>query len=147
MTDKDWERFFVKIKKTKSCWIWTACRFADGYGMFQWKRTQHAHRLMWMRENGPIPKGMHICHTCDNPPCVNPKHLFLGTPGDNVRDMVRKGRSPDRRGERHPNAKLSNKDVVEIREARGTFKSIGKRYGVTRQMIALIKKRKSWSHV
>lgn len=92
------ERFWSKVKKTETCWVWTAgtFKYRNGYGQFRVRRGDppaYAHRFAWELVNGPIPQGLHVLHRCDNPPCVNPAHLFLGTQIDNYRDMVSKGRS------------------------------------------------------
>lgn len=142
------ERFWSKVQKTDGCWIWTASRTLNGYGQIGNPdvptRLSFAHRVSWELHFGPIPPGMYVCHHCDNPACVRPDHLFLGTAHDNHTDMVRKGRStagdrnparlyPDRvpRGERHPwrlhperiphgeqcgSAKLTESKVREIRQ-------------------------------
>lgn len=90
------ERFLAKIRIDESgCWIWTAGRNKLGYGRFglpgQYKTVQ-AHRFAYEQFYGPIPEGMFVCHHCDNPPCVNPEHLFVGTHVDNMKDMWSKGR-------------------------------------------------------
>ena len=92
MTDK--ERFWVKVDKSGDCWEWIAFRLKSGYGRFWYKGAPHqAHRVSWMLHNlSEIPKGQCVLHRCDNPPCVNPDHLFLGTDADNVRDRDQKGR-------------------------------------------------------
>lgn len=82
--------FMDKIEKTKTCWIWKAASTGFGYGSF---RNKMAHRESYELFIGEIPKNLWVLHRCDNPPCVNPKHLFLGTLQDNITDMVRKGRS------------------------------------------------------
>lgn len=100
---------------------------------------------------GEIPKGMCVCHHCDNPPCCNSDHLFIGTQADNMGDCKKKGRNSwvSRPGETNNLAKLSEKDVKMIRHLCGskTYTSIALRYGVTRQNISHIDKRKTWKHI
>lgn len=99
------ERFWSRVNKTTSCWVWTGATTGKvGHGVICTKRDRLAginelmlcHRLSWELANGPIPNGKHVLHHCDNPPCVNPKHLFLGTQADNNRDMFSKGRGNPR---------------------------------------------------
>lgn len=88
-------RFWSKVQKTDDCWLWRATRFPKGYGQIKIKgRRRLAHRVAWELTNGPIPDGLQVCHHCDNPPCVRPDHLFLGTQSDNIQDAVSKGRMP-----------------------------------------------------
>lgn len=87
------DRFWSKVNKTDGCWLWIASRHKKGYGQFKLDgKMRKAHRVAWELTYGPIPPDKNVCHTCDNPPCVRPDHLFLGTNGDNVRDAVKKGR-------------------------------------------------------
>lgn len=90
-------RFYNKVNKTNSCWLWTGSLTGNGYGKINIdKKYISTHRLAWELVNGPIPEGMHICHTCDTRLCVNPEHLFLGTPKDNAMDREQKGRGNSR---------------------------------------------------
>jgi hypothetical protein len=104
-----WSR--VSVAAPDVCWPWIRYRTKDGYGQFTlYGRLRYAHRFAWEVTNGPVPEGMEVCHQCDNPPCCNPAHLFLGSQEDNVRDMIakRRHRPPQpSRGERNVNAKLT----------------------------------------
>lgn len=87
------QRFWNKVEKTDGCWLWTASTFTDGYGKFKFDgKNRRAHRMSWIMENGEIPDGMVVLHSCDTPLCVNPAHLSLGTPKDNTQDMIKKNR-------------------------------------------------------
>lgn len=116
------ERFTAKYKVDgrTGCWVWQAALWnEDGYGTLgikengKWKRVG-AHRFSYEHYKGLIPKGLYVCHTCDNPSCVNPEHLFLGTQTDNMSDCKRKGRRPSFVGEKNPNSKLKSKDVALV---------------------------------
>ena len=99
------------------CWLWMKKSSRRGYGVFiisQYKQIL-AHRASWMAYRGVIPDGIFVCHKCDNPCCVNPYHLFLGTALDNAQDMLRKGRGNKASGERNGKAKLSSAQVAAIR--------------------------------
>ncbi len=87
------ERFWSKVEKTSTCWLWKASMYPNGYGAFKcYGKTRGAHRIAWEIVNGSIPKNLLVCHTCDVRACVNPDHLFLGSYKDNVQDMVTKQR-------------------------------------------------------
>jgi hypothetical protein len=96
--------FWDRVDRSGDCWRWTGARNANGYGILTRRRLNLrsvlAHRYSWMLANGPIPAGLHVLHRCDNPPCVRPGHLFLGTDADNNADMRRKGRAVHHRGPR-----------------------------------------------
>jgi hypothetical protein len=119
----------------------------SGYGL-SWAggKAVSAHRVSWMAFRGPIPDGMCVLHTCDIRLCVNPDHLFLGTQSENMRDMRKKGRALDNRGEKHARAKLSNEAVIEIRntpKTLGSGVSLAMRYGVTDGHISDIRRGRS----
>jgi hypothetical protein len=118
-----------------ACWEWQGKRRA-GYGRLSLGgQSWYAHRLAWEFANGPIPDGMFVCHTCDSPLCVNPKHLWLGTPGENMHDKARKGRA--RTGSR----RLSDDDVRGIRlmrQAGALYRDIARAYGLTENYTGLI---------
>lgn len=146
------ERFQEKVlqKNDRGCAEWNGSKYPSGYGSFWFEgRVQVASRVAWLLFRGPIPDGLWVLHECDNPPCVNPDHLFLGTRQDNVDDMDSKGRRASLPGELNPKSKLTAKDVVAIRELSGTKsqRELAAKYGVTKTAIRLIQQGKNWSHV
>lgn len=133
------------------CWVWTAYRNPFGYGEVGRKnprRVESTHRVSWELHAGLSAGDLCVLHKCDNPACVNPTHLFLGTRSENMDDKVRKGRQ--HRGERSPNAILRESDVPEIRRrlASGESQSkIGAAFGVKRVAISAIATGRAWKHV
>ena len=102
------DRLWKRVDKSGECWVWLGMRDASGYGRIQvGPDPLLCHRVAWMLTNGPIPRGKHVLHRCDNRRCVRPDHLFVGTNADNVKDRVRKGRSGGATGERNAKAKLT----------------------------------------
>lgn len=189
------ERFWERVKKGDGCWLWDTARDKDGYGRFPIGASgeNKAHRVSWRIHHGEVPEGLCVLHKCDNPPCVNPKHLFLGTLKDNAVDCASKERTArgkrngaythpekilrgnahwtrknphlvprgDRNGARvhperlargvvHPNAKLNDKKVREIRrrfDAGETVAELARAYGVCNPTILRVALRKGWTHV
>jgi hypothetical protein len=140
------ERFLKYVDKSGDCWIWTGTKVGNGYGHFRGRNGLIlSHRFSYEQYIGPIPEGMNVLHSCDNPVCVNPQHLFLGTHTENMRDMWGKGRK-SHRGEKNSRAILTLKNVAEIRSMEGEFsrKELSERYGVSRSTIGSIITNKSW---
>lgn len=136
---------------TNECWNWKGCKDKNGYGRLTVNRKdRRAHRISWSLINGEIPKGMFICHRCDNPSCVNPDHLFIGTGKDNSDDMISKGRNSVLKGKMNPAAKLDEYDVMEIRKwaASGMRHGIiAYNFGVSKLYISAIVNGKTWKHI
>lgn len=124
--DRNVRHFWEKVEKTEACWLWKASRThnGEGYGQFRWEqRSVDAHRVSWIIAHGEIPAGINVLHSCDNPVCVRPDHLFLGTDQDNVDDMLAKGRGRfpgmpkgTLAGSKNPASKLTAAMVAKIRE-------------------------------
>jgi hypothetical protein len=148
----DKKRFFKKfsIDHHDECWRWRPPLRHDGYGQMYIRslnRPVASHRVSYMAYYGEIPDGKCVLHHCDNPACVNPYHLFLGTQLDNIADMNEKGRARGPRGHLAGRAKLKPKDIPKIREllASGVaLRKIGDEYGVSHTCIARIKNSHSW---
>lgn len=153
-------RFWPKVRKADGCWEWLGSKNSRGYGRIY--GGGFAHRVAWTQAIGAIPNGMFVCHRCDNPSCVNPDHLFLGTQRDNMRDCKAKGRnSPPpandsyrrnfgREGEAHPGARLTAAQVRRIREVytgrRGEQLALAREYGVSPSTVHLIVHGRKWRH-
>lgn len=143
------DRFWLKVEKTEDgCWLWKGTRNVQGYGKIsQGGQHKGAHRIAWELTFGPIPEGMNVLHHCDNPPCVNPTHLFLGTDSENTNDCISKGRFNPPKGEAQWRAKLTVDQVREIRKSGLGYKKLGKLYGVTPSCIQSVRKNKTWRFV
>ena len=141
--------FWSKVVKGSYCWEWTAAKDEDGYGFFWWKNKQvRAHRFSAEHFGGLSVGGIQVLHTCDNPSCVNPKHLFVGTNADNMRDKNEKGRQV--RGEGCHKAILKEKDVFAIRRSlsQGVSRKVLRvKYGVSKSTILWVANGWSWKHL
>lgn len=145
------ERVMRKVRIDASgCWLWCGARSTRGYGNIRiaimgglWK----VHRLVWALLRGPIPDGMEVCHECDNPPCCNPEHLFLGTHLDNCRDRDAKGRNVNHRGSQHGRALLTEQDVRDIRASKTHRRWLRRQYGISRGAMDGILSGRTWKHV
>jgi len=150
-------RFWKYVTKTDGCWLWTGATTNGGYGVLQAGgragKIVRAHRLSWRLHCGPVADDIDVCHHCDNPPCVRPDHLFLGTAKTNVADMVSKGRARggSGRGEQHHRAKLTAEQVRAMRAdyARGgtSLNQLAAHYGVSKKSVLNIIHRRVWAHV
>jgi HNH endonuclease len=147
------ERFWSKVQKTDGCWLWLGRKIHTGYGQFDVTTNivEMAHRIAWQLTNGTIPKGLKVLHRCDCRACVRPDHLFLGTQAENVADCESKGRGNHPKGEQQGQSKLTEAQVREIRQLYQPWKMpyyvLGKRYGVSAQVIFSVVKRKTWKHL
>ena len=152
------DRFWSKVDKSGECWLWRGARNKSGYGIF-WniaaKRRERAHRVAWELTNGPIPRGRNACHRCDNPPCVRPDHLFIGSHADNAKDMWGKGRARHftgrpQGGELNYAHKLTDQGVREIRRLRAEgllHREIAARLGVHQATVSCVLRGLTWTHV
>jgi hypothetical protein len=162
----DGAKFWLKAQKVGECWEWTGSRQSNGYGVLypngKKQPREVAHRVAYKMEVGPIPEGHVVCHRCDNPPCVRPSHLFVGTQKDNIQDCKAKGRmNPYKRhGEKNPRARLTREQVAEIRKlyvigrykpnqknAPYTSKKLAKMFGVAASTIRLVTCGRNWAEV
>lgn len=151
------DRFWSKVNKTDTCWLWTGSRNAYGYGQLRSDgRAYLAHRFSWQLHFGELPTGLYVCHHCDTPACVRPDHLFLGTAADNSDDCSKKGRNwkggayQSPHGEDHHNAKLTEQQVIQIFDLRNqgfSYQEIASSFGVFPQHIGEICRGEVWTHI
>lgn len=156
--DTPQERFWKKVDKTSSCWLWMGKKTSRGYGDFAVRIGKkilnfRAHRYSWEMIKGSIPTGSLVCHKCDNPPCVNPEHLYLGTQSDNIRESVKKRRHSTchYKGENNPGAKITKEIIMEIRNSyiprKITQQFLAHKFNLTQSYVSEILSRKVWSHI
>ena len=132
------ERVWDFVARTATCWLWTGYKDFKGYGIIHAGGRYRAHRLVWELVNGQIPENLFVLHRCDNPSCVNPDHLFLGTNQENTADSMRKGRRY---------SKLSWDSVRAMRKDRAagaTQVDLASKYGVSPTHVTLILTNKAW---
>lgn len=150
------ERFFRFVDKSGDCWIWKGKTITQkGYGLIQsgGKGSKHksVHRLSYEMHIGEITAGLVVMHKCDNPSCVNPDHLELGTQSKNIKDAIERGRKiskpPHKFGESHGASKLTELDVREIRGSSIETKELARKFGVSKTTIERVRNRKTWSHI
>ena len=141
---------FVGNTDANECWLWTG-NLSTHFGqarMFYKNKTLLAYRVSYEIHHGEIPKGLIIRHLCDNPSCVNPEHLTLGTQKDNVHDMIERGRAkypPKKSGEHHARAKLNQEQVNEIRQSQESGIVLAKKFNVSPACISVIRNNKKWN--
>lgn len=151
-SSKDLLKFFLAANpKLDSCWEWSAGKDRQGYGMFYANgKTYKAHRVSYFLSNGEFDLSLCVCHKCDNPSCVNPEHLFLGTVLENNVDRHKKGRSKNKPtpGMSHNMAKLTDEAVLDIRSSVGVLqKELAQKYRVSVATISRIQAGKGWKHL
>ena len=154
--DQFWER--VNVGLPNECWPWTGCRFTKTDRHLPYGKTKifgygtTAHRVSYLLTVGSVPQSMNVCHTCDNPPCCNPQHHFLGDDFANMRDSVEKGRwkSGQLKGRDHGRAKLTDSQVIEIRAMRDygvPLKEVASTFGIGIANVSAIALRQTWRHI
>jgi hypothetical protein len=145
LTENDLARFWAKVDKGVECWEWLSCKNKDGYGQFKLNgSTYSVHRISYAIVNRD-PRELCVCHSCDNPSCVNPEHLWAGTDRDNAIDRNAKERQA--RGEGQGFAKLTERDIKEILESDKSQLILAEQYGAVKSAISGIKRGKKWKHI
>lgn len=138
----------VEVQES-GCIIWTGTLNPQGYGLIRDGKMKGAHRVAWVLANGPIPDGLWVLHHCDNPPCINTEHLFLGTRQDNIDDKVQKNRSSRLTGETNPAHKLTEGEVLEIRQnTEGLSRAaLARKYNISHSQVYKVINRWNWRKV
>lgn len=137
------DRFFKYVKKTDGCWLWTGHTDSGGYGMIKrFGKMKKAHRISYELHVGKIPKGLFVCHRCDNPPCVNPTHIFIGTARENFIDAIEKGRVHQKSGSSHWRYMLTPTIREKIKttylQSNVSQTKLANTYGISQQLVSLI---------
>ncbi len=142
------EKFISLLIEKDGCLIFTSTKNSDGYGRFSFNgKNRMAHKVAYEYWNGKIPDGLQVCHSCDNPPCCNPKHLFLGTNKENMEDKVAKGRQAFLRGENHGSSVLTKEQVDSIRSGYASGKrqtNLAKEFGISQPHVSSICRMERW---
>lgn len=141
------QRFMEKVTISEDgCWYWTAFCMKNGYGLFRFPNGHKlAHRVAYSLFNGDLDPKLDVMHSCDNPNCVNPEHLSLGTRLENMADAKKKGRMV--KGEKHGRAKLNNEQALAIKNASGCQKNIAKEFNISQTLVWEIKNGRKWAHL
>ena len=147
--DRIKDRISKRVSITeRGCWQWQGTANGGGYGLMCYQgKSQSAHRVSFMVFNGPIPEGLHVMHICDNPGCVNPDHLLVGTAKENRADCKNKGRLNAKRGSENGFAKLTEEEVLEIRTSDIGPRELAKKFGLHEGSVCNIRRGLTWKHV
>ena len=138
----------IYLMAASGCWICVTHKQGNGYPQIEHRgRRKYVHRFVFEDAYGPVPHGINVCHSCDNPPCINPEHLYLGTQADNCADASKRGRTTI--GEKNRHAKLTCADVEAVRAAAGTAtqKIIAEQFGISRRTVGQVIHRDTWRHI
>lgn len=147
------DRFWSKVVKTRGCWRWTGAKNERGYGVIGvgGRRTGNfkAHRVSYELHVGPIPDGLCVCHLCNNPECTNPKHLYLATHAENMRDAARDGLMGGNEGEKNGTTRLTEEQARRLRQpmVRGELTRLAREYGITIDHASRIRHGRKWRHL
>lgn len=143
------DRFWSRVSKTETCWIWLGPKHRQGYGRvgFKGNRAAYAHRVSYELTHGPIPTGMFVLHGCDNPPCVRPDHLRLGTQKENAADMHSRGRANRPLGSRATHSRLTETQARRAKYGQEKLAPLSRELGVSYQALYEIRNGRTWRHI